>query len=134
MAMLDLKKLISRMLGVQTYDYTKFTYSSGFAAYATSGVEAPCAYKNGRVVTLTGAIKTTAAQSSTGQKIIGTIPPECKPINTFRVISQGTGQNRYLLQISSQGNLIAERYGGATDTAMPNGIWLNISCTYISSI
>lgn len=118
---------------VTSYDNTKFTYEAGFGAYATTGGNAPYADKFGRIVTLSGAFKATAAQTSTGQKTIGKVPAGCEPLRTLRVIEQGSDRARFLLTINPSGVLMAERYSSTgTDIAIPNGAWLNIFATYIS--
>lgn len=119
---------------VQEWGNASFTYSDGFAAYSTvaNNTQEPRACKWGRIVNLTGAYKTTEARTATSSVVIGKVPSGCEPLNDVRVRQQGTGQNSYLLTVGKNGNLTAERYGVATNTAIPNNVWLNINATYIS--
>ena len=136
--MLDVKKLIDkvllsirRVLIVQTFNYTKFTYNSGYTYYTTAGVNMPMAQRCGRVVTLVGAFKNTSAQSSAAVATIGKVPAGCEPLNTVSFVQQGSGTNRLFLTIESNGNIKIDRYGITSHIAIPANSWLNIGCTYI---
>lgn len=124
----------SGVITVEEWGNADFSYEEGHAAYSTvaGNTQEPRASKFGRVVNLTGAYKTTVAHDSTAAFTMGKVPPGCEPLHDVRVRQQGTGQNSYLLVIDTAGNLKGERYGVATNTAIPNNVWLNINVTYIS--
>lgn len=137
--MLNMKQLIAKMLTaiqnvtqVTSYSRTSFTFNSGFTYYSASGTSAPAASKCGRVVMITGAYKSTSAQSDTSSKTIGKVPSGCEPLIDYKVLQQGSGQNRFYMTINTSGDIILERYGVTSNIAIPNNAWLNISCTYIS--
>jgi len=127
------KNLNDWMNTVSTYAYTTFTYNTGFTYYEASGNNMPYAHKWHRMVQLEGAFKCSTAQTSTGTKSIGKVPSGCEPLATVRRVQQGSNQNRFMLIIGTDGTISIERYGVATDTAIPSGAWLNIACTYISA-
>lgn len=134
--MLNIKALLTKLikqLAVQSYNYSKFTYATGFNHYATSGSNSPMAHKCGRVVNLTGCITSTVTQSAAGQATLGKVPSGCEPIAVARFVTNGSGQNRLCLIIETNGTIKIERYGVATNIAIPATAWLNIGCTYISA-
>lgn len=120
-------------LPVSQYSYSSFTYSTGFEQYATSGTQEPKASKFGRFVNLTGAIKNLNQISASQQTVIGKVPKGCEPLNNVRVVENGSGVNKFLLVISTDGNITVERYGTTSNIAIPASSWLNICCSYISA-
>lgn len=137
--MLDLKKIISKILQnliVKSFDYSNFTYSSGFTYYSTSGEHTPKAEKIGRTVSLNGVFKATAAKSGTGSYQIGTVPLGCEPLTTQYFLCQcyQGGRGFYRLAIYTNGDMYIDLYGiyNASATAIANNHWFNISSTYIS--
>lgn len=118
--------------GVTTYGYAKFYCNSGFEPYSTSGVEAPTAIKFGRVVTLMGAYRKVGAQSLAADITIGKVPEGCQPFRQVRFVEQGSGQNRFLLQINPDRTMTVRRYGVASNVVLGNDAWINICCTYIT--
>lgn len=119
---------------VTSYTHTDFGYTSNTQAYATSGSNQPRAYKHGRVVTLTGCIKNTSEIAATTDAVqIGSVPSDCKPISPYRAVVQGSGMNRFLLTIETDGRIQLARYGTTSFINVAAGSWLNIGCTYISA-
>ena len=114
-----------------TFDYNQFTYNSGFTYYASSGGDAPIAYKNGNVVTLGGVFKCTAAQSTTGAVAIGRVPIGCEPRQAVRYVQYAGGKNTFNVQINTNGNILVSAYGLDSIVPIPQDAWLNIGCTYI---
>lgn len=113
--------------------YSAFTYENGFTYYATAGAESPTASRFGRVVTLSGAFKTSAAQSTTGNVQIGKVPSGYEPLHEVRRLQQGSQMNHFLLIIKTNGIMSIERYtDGSAAAAIPANSWLNIGCTFIS--
>ena len=113
--------------------YYCFTFENGFTYYATSGGNMPEAAKRAGMVTLSGAFTTTAAQSSGGMKKMATISASYRPHKEMHFLCQGSGVNRYLLYIYPNGEMYADRYGTTSEIAIPSGVWLNISCTYVGA-
>lgn len=116
-----------------------FSYEEDFEEYAITGTNAPTACKYGHVVTLAGAFATLTPVSQpalgTGTIHIGSVPDGCEPREVVRFVQQGSGMNRFLLTISTDGQMYIDRYGSGSSalSQIPEGAWLNISCTYLSS-
>lgn len=120
-------------LNVTTYSRAAFGFSTGFTHYADTDADMIYAEKFGRVVVLHGAYKCTTAQSSAADIVIGQVPIGCEPTGMVRVVCQGSGQNRFALEITPNRNLKVRRYGIDKNIAIPANSWLNIHCTYISA-
>ena len=112
---------------------TAFTYQNGCSAAATSGGNQPKAYKRAGIVTIKGVIKfSSTAQSAAGSVYIGKVPSGFEPIDTVTFVQTGPGQNKFRMLIYDNGNIQVDRYGIATNIAIPANAWLSISCTYIA--
>lgn len=122
---------ILESLSVKTFDYTDFTYATNFVPYSTTTGEenTPFAAKTGRIVNISGAYRNTANVAGV---VIGKVPEGCEPLKDQRRIQQGSGVNRYLLTIRTNGDIVCARYGTTSDSTVPANSWLNIDCTYIS--
>ena len=129
---------------IKKFDYTKFTYiTNRTRQYSTDsgGSSTPEAIKVNGIVNLKGAIYTTSVINAAGDpdrtnntQQIGVVPKGCEPYSEQHILCQGSGQNRFLLWITSDGKMHATRYGYGSSSPenIPSGSWLNISCTYIS--
>lgn len=112
---------------------TAFTYQNGCSAAATSGGNQPKAYKRAGIVTIKGVIKfASTAQSAAGAIYIGKVPSGFEPIDTVTFVQTGPGQNKFRMLIYENGNIQVDRYGIASNIAIPANAWLSISCTYIA--
>ena len=121
-------------LTVTSYGHTDFTYVDQWTTYySTSGGNRPTASKYGRIVTLSGTVKTLQARTSTGNWNIGNVPAGCEPLQRMALRQQGSGMNTFLLLINTDGSINIERYGSTSDIAVPSGAFLPINCTYISA-
>ena len=85
----------------------------------------------GKVVLITGTV-TPKSSIHIGYPMVNicTLPVGYRPSSSIRQICQGSGYNRWLLQISSSGIVQMDRYGTA-ETDIPNNTWLPLSCTYM---
>ena len=110
--------------------WTDLTIADGFAAYG-SGTD-PQYRVNGNLVTITGALKPTATVTSntTGVLIASGIKTQYCPKNTIAFVCQGSGINRWLLQINQEGKLYVARYGTSDYVDIPSGAWLIFTITY----
>lgn len=116
------------------YEATGLSPASGFAQYNTSPSSSayPTARRQGRIVQLAGAFKNNSAiPGSATERTMGTLPVWARPAQTCNFVVQGSGMNRYLLTITTSGNINCSRYGtGDQYGNMVAESWLNISCLY----
>ena len=111
--------------------WRNLTIASGFEAY-TAGTTEPKYRVNGNVVTVTGAVKPTATVTSgtTGVKFASGIASQFCPESTLAFVCQGSGINRWLLQINSAGELFVSRYGTTDYVNISTGAWLIFTVSY----
>lgn len=116
------------------YEATGLSPASGFAQYNTSPSSSayPTARRQGRIVQLAGAFKNNSSiPGSATERTMGTLPVWARPAQTCNFVVQGSGMNRYLLTITTSGNINCSRYGtGDQYGNMVAESWLNISCLY----
>lgn len=107
---------------------------SGFSRYATSQA-ALQVRKIGNIVHLRGAVKRSGAitPSNDSSVIMGTVPSGYRPSYESCHIVQGSGSNRFLLTIYSNGNICVSRYTNTTTTngTIGDGAWLNTYVTWV---
>lgn len=112
------------------------TLTASFANYSNISGNQPRVYKTGRVCTLIGTVTPTEdiAGSLNVVQICENLPVGYRPIGDIRSICQGSGMNRWNLQVDSATGYIGMcRYGRQDlETASP-GVWLPFYITYISS-
>lgn len=118
---------------VEEFTYNDFSYKTDFNPVTSQEKYIPTATKFGRIVTLSGVINCSTAQSSIGNIEIGKVPSGCEPLQTLRILQKGGGVNKYLLEIQTDGTMIASMYGTTADTPIPRSAWLHITTTYISN-
>ncbi|WP_424571547.1 hypothetical protein ACOV5J_05460 [Weissella soli] len=88
-------------------------------------------FKSGNHVTLSGTVTNVYdVNTSVGSDLMFTIPAGFIPPYTYRVVQQGTGMNRYMLTISSDGKVYNARYGAGSNVTITKGSWLNVFATY----
>lgn len=90
----------------------------------------PTATRIGRVVQLAGAFKPINPMSAGQYTINQPLPVWARPMNNIRVIQQGSGMNRILIEVRKDGAILLSRYGTTADSSLPSGAWINISCVY----
>ena len=135
-------------LAVTTYGNADFSYErvldpdtqemvNECVAYSTvsGNAEEPKAVKYGRVVNMSGAFKNINARPSNAVFVMGKVPTGCEPLYRQCIMQQGSGQNKYLLTIETDGTMKCARYStAATANAVPNNAWLNINATFVAAI
>lgn len=111
--------------------------SAGFKHYSTGNI--PTVYREGNVVSITGAFSNNAViKGSQDRSIMGVLPTWARPASDViyvRSRNQGSGTNTFLLDILPNGQVCLSRYGGG-GTAYKDvaaGSWLVIDCTFIGS-
>lgn len=124
-------------LGIQdlmTISITTLTPASGYDIYGTAETWLPSAKRSvGRVIQLSGAfLNNSNIQSTTSPEIIGYLPVWARPSLQVNFIVQGSGINRFLLTVYTNGNIGFSRYGTTSNIMVPAGSWLNISCMYVA--
>lgn len=133
MQKLDIKKLLAKMLTAKTYSYTDFTYNTGWTAYATSGMHAPKACKNGKLVNISGLYKATSDR--TDSQTIGKVPAGCEPLQTQQFLGLAW-YNRATcrLTIYEDGNIVMDLFGAQAQNIVPipKDTWVSIATTYIA--
>ncbi len=84
------------------------------------------------VVWISGAVKKQTSISNQTSYKVATLPEEYRPTYTHNFVQQGTGVNRFNLNIKTNGEIIVERYSDNDTTAqtIPNEHWLNLNCSY----
>ena len=106
---------------------------SGFTHYDSS---AHCRYRRfGKVVELRGAVKNTNAILSTDLNVSATVGnisiTSCRPSSALQFVQQGSGMNRFVLQVSTNGDLTVSRYGTTSPIQCGSGSWLNLYATWL---
>lgn len=110
--------------------WNNLTISSGFEVYS-SGAN-PKYRVNGNLVTIMGAVKPTAIVTSntTDVSMLSGIPSQYRPTFSQTFICQGSGINRWVLTVKSDGVVYVGRYGTNEYVDIPVGAWLTFSITY----
>ena len=107
-------------------------FKSGFSNYSSTN---PMRYRRiGKIVHLEGIIKNTSAFTpNTGTTIVATIDdPYCRPTYSQYTLMQGTGANRFLLIINSDGTIGISRYGTTTtSTQVEANSWLHTNASWM---
>lgn len=87
--------------------------------------------KYGHVVWLQGSAKSTQEATSVN---LFTLPIGYRPLYEVRTIEQGSGQNRFLLRIKTNGVVTAERYGIAQTSAQTinTNSWLSCNSIFLT--
>lgn len=152
MAVLDVKKNMAYMDSVQIKyhgTYTGSVPSGSIKAtnYGDSGwvdcgmgngispnsgtYNRPQVRKMGKVAHLKG-IVTNSTTWQTHESII-TIPAGYRPASNEYFVMQGSGSNRFLLNITSGGTCIAQKYSNNTtaNNTVPTGTWLGLYATWM---
>lgn len=111
---------------------TALPLASGCAAYSSG--QTPTYSRDGHVVSVWGAVKPTAEVAAGGTLTIGTLPAGYRPSHDVYVLCQGSGQNKWLLTVSTSGVMTATRYSsGATLVVIPTNAWLPFCATFITT-
>lgn len=106
------------------------SFSSGWASYGSGSN--PTVRRYGKSVTLTGALKNTSAVTLNSTHVQAfTIPSGYRPSQDMIVVCQGSGINRFLLQIKTDGTVSVGRYGTTSFIEASAGSWFPFHVTWI---
>ena len=119
-------------LGIKLDDtgWIDATLTSSFTLYSADDV---CQYRKiGKHVQLRGVVKPTAALagSLTGV-VIFTLPAEFTPSRVCSFVCQGSSVNKWLLQVSTGGNVSFSRYGTSSLAKAVVNTWLPFDVGYL---
>lgn len=119
----------------QTTSYTITTLSSGWQVYQSAADSAVTVRKNGKVVTLTGALSNTSSVTlnTTGVTVFN-LPDGYAPPQKINIICQGSNTNIFLIVINTSGAVGFERYRNMGSTSYPSissGAWFPFHVTWI---
>ena len=106
-------------------------FSSNFENYNGIASNNPKYRKIGNIVMLQGLatpVEKTPADST--QVELFTIPEEIRPSKEFYQVCQGTGNNKWLLTVNTNGSVSFSRYGITDLTSANPGNWLPFNITY----
>ena len=109
--------------------WINMTLETNFHNYNPNDI---CQYrkKNG-VVYLQGAASPTNQISANQETLLCTLPAGYRPTKEFFAICQGSGMNRWLLKIETDGKCYVARYGSSSNDAIPQNAWLPFSCLFV---
>ncbi len=123
--------------GQYVSDYIKdsgwntLTLTSDFALYSAN---APVKYRKvGQLVEVRGVVKPTASLAGSNTAVtIGTLPAGYRPDVTRYFICQGSGQNKWLLSIGTNGALGFARYGITSMESAGTSVWLPFDAVFFA--
>lgn len=120
-----------KIVGAST-QWVNLTLSSSFANYNGLAENAPKYKVNGNLVTIQGCVspKTAFTSSAEGVAITASLPAAYRPTNDVVIVCSGSGMNRWVLRIRSDGILYHERYGGTSYATVPTNAWCPFCVTY----
>lgn len=112
--------------------WKEVTFKSGFSHYNTSDNYRARYRRVGKVVELRGSIKNTNQLTANTDYVMATISDTtCRPDGWITYVQQGSGINKLLITINSNGEIIVNRYGTTAYSAIPSGTWINIHTTFL---
>lgn len=106
------------------------TLTTNFKNYNNNSANSPKYRKIGKIVTVQGIVTTTSTIASTSDQTIFTLPSSYTPSMEIRTVCQGSGMNRWMLSIATNGNVCMTRYGITTQDSVSSGTWLPFCITY----
>lgn len=115
-----------------TPQWVNLALSSSFVNYNGLAENAPKYKVNGNLVTIHGCVspKTAYTSSATGVAITAALPAAYRPPYEIVTVCSGTGMNRWVLRIRTDGILYHERYGGTSYASVPTNAWCPFCITY----
>ena len=106
------------------------TLTANFKDYNNNASNHPKYRKIGKIVSIQGIVTPTTTLASTSDQIVFTLPTGYIPTMEVRTICQGSGMNRFLLSVLSNGNVCIARYGITSQDNISSGNWLPFYVTY----
>lgn len=110
--------------------WKELTLDSAFVEYGTN--THPKYKINGGMVTVTGAVKPVTAYTSGTDRITfaSGLPSAVRPTTSLSFLCPGSGMNRWICGIETDGRLTISRYGVTEGVSVPTTAWLVFTCTY----
>ena len=110
--------------------WKELTLDSAFVEYGTN--THPKYKINGGMVTVTGAVKPVTAYTSGTERITfaSGLPSAVRPAASMSFLCPGSGMNRWICGIETDGRLTISRYGITEGVNVPTSAWLVFTCTY----
>ena len=91
----------------------------------------PTAIRQGRTVTIYGAVKNKYTINASIENIFRVLPVDMRPMADLNFVEQGSGNGIYMLRIKPNGEMSINRGRmGASNYNFPAGSWFNINCTF----
>lgn len=117
---------------IAAVDWTNLTLSSGFVPYGNNAANHPRYKVSGNVVTVTGTVSPATAYQSSNDPVVfaSGIPAEYCPDYRHAFLCQGSGFNRWMLTIETDGTLSVSRYGSTGHAEVGTSAWLIFTATY----
>ena len=108
------------------------SYSSGWNYYGSSAGNTPTVRRWGKVVSITGAMTNTEAVTlNTTHVKVFTIPSGYRPSQDVLVLCQGSGNNEYVMQIKTNGEVYFGRYGTSSNVQASAGTWFPFHACWV---
>lgn len=110
--------------------WKNLTLDSAFTAYTD---DTPPKYRtNGNVVTITGAVSPKTAYTSSTEKVTmaSGIPEFLRPSTPLAFVCQGSGLNKWVCGVETNGTLTVSRYGITANASVATSAWLIFNVSY----
>lgn len=115
------------------YDsWIPLTVASAFTVGNNDDSLKPVFKATGNVVTVCGVVSNVSEMTSTSSGVVfaSGIPEEFRPHMEHHFVCQGSGMNRWLCTVKTDGTLMLSRYGTTSDGTIAANSWLPFTCTY----
>lgn len=114
----------------KTTKQTITAFTSGWASYNSDST--PTLRKYGNVVCFTGAFKNTSSVTlDTTNVRVCTIPSGYRPSQQVCQLCQGSGSNKWLITLNTDGAVYASRYGVSSYVSASASSWFPFNATWI---
>lgn len=112
-----------KQVGLQDWGY------GYFQDYSPNQV--PTVIRQGRTVTIYGAVKNKYTADATRKAVFRTLPVDMRPPMQIHTLGQGSGNGIFMLKVDTNGELSINRGRmGGGNYNFPAGSWFNIFCTF----
>lgn len=113
-------------------EWAYLTLDSNFVAYNGTQDNTPKYKVRDKIVEIRGIVSpTTEYTSDTTYVTIATLPSEVCPSDNIFQICQGSGINKWLLKIATNGVISISRYGTTAFASVPTNAWLVFNVIYL---
>ena len=108
-------------------------WTSDFKDYGDLPYNGAQVRRIGNIVYLRGvAAPTDVIQGSTAITVMGNLPSGFRPDINAQFVCQGSGVNRYMLAVYTNGNFGPSRYGTSEVSDIPTSAWLPFNVSYVA--